>query len=335
MKLPGGLPMLRKYSETIVLGLVLLASFGFMAVMNGRNFIQPANLQSMAFQLPELGILSLAMMIAMLTSGINLSIIASANLTGIVIALVLTSGLGAGETGEPAGWVIVLALLAGLLVASLIGLLNGYLVAVLDVSPILATLGSMILLNGLAIVLTRGYVISGFPAAIRFIGNGDVLGVPAPLLIFLFGAAVMALILNNTPLGMKIYMIGSNPVATQFAGVSNKSILIRTYLISGLYAGLAGVVMISRFNSAKADYGESYLLMTVLASVLGGISAAGGFGKVSGLVIALVILQVISSGFNLMGMNPFLTVALWGAVLILVMVIKTVLEMAQLRRRSA
>jgi simple sugar transport system permease protein len=102
-----------------------------------------------------------------------------------------------------------------------------------------------------------------------------------------------------------------------------------------LYAGIAGIVMISRFNSAKADYGKSYLLMTVLASVLGGISAAGGFGKVSGLVIALVILQVVSSGFNLMGMNAFLTVAFWGAILILVMVVKYLLEQAQQKRRQA
>jgi simple sugar transport system permease protein len=327
--------MFRKYSETIILSLALLAGFVLMWALNGNNFIQPANLQSMAFQLPELGILSLAMMITMVTSGINLSIISSANLAGIVIAIILTSNISVDAAGNPTGGVIVLAILAGLLAAALIGLLNGYLIAHLEVSPILATLGTMILLNGLAIVLTRGYVISGFPDTIRFIGNGAFFGVPAPLIVFILGAILMAVILNNTPLGTKIYMIGSNPTATLFAGVNNKSVLMRTYLISGLYAGIAGIVMISRFNSAKADYGKSYLLMTVLASVLGGISAAGGFGKVSGLVIALVILQVVSSGFNLMGMNAFLTVAFWGAILILVMVVKYLLEQAQQKRRQA
>jgi simple sugar transport system permease protein len=190
----------------------------------------------------------------------------------------------------------------------------------------------MILLNGLTIVMTRGYVISGFPESIRFIGNGLVAGVPMPLIIFLVLAGLMALILNRTPLGTKIYLIGSNPVATFFSGVNNRRVLIRTYLISGLYAGMAGIIMISRFNSAKADYGKSYLLMTVLASVLGGVSAAGGFGKVSGLVFALVILQVVSSGFNLMGMNPFLTVALWGTILILVMVVKFLIDQRAQKR---
>jgi simple sugar transport system permease protein len=324
--------MSRKYSETIVLALVLLGSVLFMWALNGRNFVQLDNFQSMAFQLPELGILSLAMMITMLTAGINLSIISTANLTGIVIAMILTSGLSTDAAGNPTAGVILLAVLAGLATAALIGLLNGYLIAVLEVSPILATLGTMILLNGFAIVLTRGYVISGFPPVIRFIGNGVVLGVPMPLIIFLALAGLMALILNRTPLGTKLYMIGSNPIATFFSGVNNRSVLMRTYLISGLYAGMAGIIMISRFNSAKADYGKSYLLMTVLASVLGGVSAAGGFGKVSGLVIALVILQVVSSGFNLMGMNPFLTVALWGIILILVMVIKFLLEQRAQKR---
>jgi simple sugar transport system permease protein len=324
--------MSRKYSETIVLALVMLGSILFMWGLNGMIFLQPDNFQSMAFQLPELGVLSLAMMITMLTAGINLSIISTANLTGIVIAMILTSGQSADAAGNPTTGVIVLALLAGLATAALIGLLNGYLIAALEVSPILATLGTMILLNGLAIVLTRGYVLSGFPESIRFIGNGMVAGVPMPLIIFLLLAGLMALILNRTPLGTKIYLIGSNPVATFFSGVNNRQVLMRTYLISGLYAGMAGIIMISRFNSAKADYGKSYLLMTVLASVLGGVSAAGGFGKVSGLVIALIILQVVSSGFNLMGMNPFLTVALWGTILILVMVVKFLLEQRAQKR---
>jgi simple sugar transport system permease protein len=127
-------------------------------------------------------------------------------------------------------------------------------------------------------------------------------------------------------------MIGSNPTATLFSGVNNRSVLMKTYLISGLYTGVAAIIMISRFNSAKADYGESYLLMTVLASVLGGVSAAGGFGKVSGLVIALVILQFVSSGLNLMRVNNFLTIAIWGSILIMVMVIKYLTDQYQKRR---
>jgi simple sugar transport system permease protein len=306
-----------------------------MWILNGGRFLQIESLQSMGFQLPELGILSLAMMITMLTAGINLSIIASANLSGIVMALILTQYITPETTGPSLWLIIVLAICAGLLTSAIIGLLNGVLIAKVEVSPILATLGTMIFLNGVAIVLTKGYVISGLPEPIRFIGNGLVFGIPMPLIIFIGCAAFMALLLNRTRLGANIYMLGSNPIACSFAGVNNSGVLLRTYLISGLYSGIAAIIMISRFNSAKADYGESYLLMTILASVLGGTSAAGGFGKVSGVVIALIILQIVSSGLNLLGVSNFLTIAIWGIILIMVMVINHLAVQYQQKRQTA
>lgn len=306
---------------------------GILWALTGTNFMNLGNLQSMAYQMPELGILSLAMMITMLTAGINLSIIATANISGIVMALILTNAGVTASLGE-AGTIIV-AIIAGLTVSILVGVINGYLISRLDMSPILATLGTSILIGGISIVMTQGYVISGFSQAMLSIGSGRIVGIPFPLLIFFACAGALAVVLNKTPLGMRIYLLGSNPVATFYSGVDNRAILMRTYIISGLYCGIAAIVMISRFNSAKADYGESYLLLTVLASVLGGISAAGGFGKVSGLVLSLVILQIISSGLNIMGISNFLTLALWGIVLIMVMVIKYIIETIQVRRRLA
>jgi simple sugar transport system permease protein len=324
-----------KYSETLILVLVMMAVFFLMWILNGSQFFQVGNFQSMAFQLPELGVLSLGMMVTMLTGGINLSIIASANLSGIITALILTHYINPEAAGVGSVGIILLAICAGLLTSAIIGLLNGFLIAAVDVSPILATLGTMILVNGLTIVLTRGYVISGFPEAVLFIGNGLVLGIPMPMIIFLLCAALMSLLLNRTPLGSNIYMIGSNPTACYFSGVNNVGVLLKTYLISGLYSGVAAIIMISRFNSAKADYGASYLLLTILASVLGGTSAAGGFGRASGLVMALVILQFVSSGLNLYGVNVFLTIAIWGIILILVMVVNYLNEKYQEKRRTA
>ncbi len=327
--------MFRKLSHfTILLAVTLLVTL-LMWGLIGNNFMNAENFQSMAYQLPELGILTLAMMIAMLTSGINLSIIATANLSGIVMAMVLTKSVPPESALINSPWLVVLAILAGLLVAALVGLINGFLIAVLDISPILATLGMMIMLGGVSLVLTKGYVISGFSPALLSIGNKDIFGIPVPMLIFLACAGAMSVILNKTPLGTQIYLLGSNPVACFYSGVNNKAVLFRTYIISGIYSGIAAIIMISRFNSAKADYGESYLLLTVLAAVLGGVSAAGGFGKVSGLVLSLVILQIISSGLNLMGISNFLTLALWGIVLILVMVIKYIIENRAQKRWSA
>ena len=313
--------MQRRNSELVILGLVMAAAFLLMWMLSPREFLQIGNFQSMAFQLPELGLLSTAMMITMLTAGINLSIIASANLSGIVAAIVLTRFVGPDAASGGSGALILLAICAGLGTSLLIGLANGLLIAVVEVSPILATLGMMTLVNGLTIVFTKGYVIAGFPDLIRFIGNGLVVGIPMPMIIFAAATAVIALILNRTALGFNIYMIGSNATASRFSGVNNRAVLIRTYLISGLYSGFASLIMISRFNSVATGYGSSYLLITILASVLGGTSTTGGFGRITGLVLSLATLQIVSSGLNLLRVSAFLTIAIWGLILIIVMAI--------------
>ncbi|MBN1266523.1 MAG: ABC transporter permease [Anaerolineales bacterium] len=327
--------MKRKLSDIWILLLALAGIILLMSVLNGAQFFRARNIQSMAFQMPELGILSLAMMITMLTAGINLSIIASANLTSITIAIVLSHFMGPDMSAGGSTGIVLLAILAGLAVSAIIGLLNGLLIAHLDVSPILATLGTMILVNGISIVLTKGYVISGFPPLILFLGNGKVAGIPMPMIIFIVCVLILWVILSQSRLGLNIYMYGSNPVACHYSGVNNRKVLLKTYLISGLFAGVAAIIMMSRFNSAKADYGESYLLMTVLASVLGGTSASGGFGKVSGLVISLVILQLVSNGLNLMQVNNFLTIAIWGIILIFVMIANYYSNRGPQKRRPA
>jgi simple sugar transport system permease protein len=323
-----------KLSQVYILGLIMVAVFLLMWVLNPRQFLTLNNLQSMAFQLPELGLLSMAMMVTMLTGGINLSIIATANMTGIVTAMILTSFIDPAAPPQGAGWIIVMAICAGLATALIIGLINGFLIAGLNVSPILATLGMMTLVNGLTIVVTKGYVISGLPNAVRFIGNGTIIGIPFGTILFVLSALLLAVILNRTPLGFNIYMMGSNPTASYFAGVSNRLVLYKTYLLSSLYAGIAALIMISRFNSAKAGYGESYLLVTVLASVMGGTSASGGFGRVSGIVMALIILQIVSSGFNLLRVSSFMTIAIWGIIIIVVMVVNYLSIHIQERRAT-
>ncbi len=308
------------HNELALLSIVMVAVLVLMAILNPVRFFRIGNLQTMAFQLPELGLLSLGMMVIMLTGGINLSIIASANLSGIIAALVLHA-LAPPDTFVGSGLGVTLIAIAAAVAAGLVvGLANGALVAYVGVSPILATLGMMTLLGGINIVMTKGYVISGFPTAFQFIGNGTILGFPFPLLIFAGASAVVGLIMARTPFGLEVYMLGTNETATRYSAVNVPRVLIRSYVISGILAAVAAMVMISRFNSAKSGYGESYLLVTILAAVLGGTSVYGGFGKVAGLALALVILQMVSSGLNLLQVNAFLTQAIWGMILVAVMI---------------
>jgi len=316
-----------------MLSLVLLALVGVFWLLLGDRIVGVGALQSMAFQLPELGILSLAMMVTLLSGGLNLSIIATANLCALTMAWVLTTYVPGAHGLMWGGWQVI-AVLAGVAVASIVGLINGFVIAYLGVSPILATLGTMTMCKGLSIGITRGNVISGFPDPIVFLGNGTVGGVPVALLIFLALCVPIAVLLNKSPFGHKIYMIGSSEKATRYSGVDTRRVLLGVYVLSSLLAVVAALVMMARFNSANAAYGESYLLVTILAAVLGGVDPFGGFGKVGGLIMALILLQVISSAFNLLDFSPFLTVAIWGALIIVVTSLGVVLQNFGVSRRS-
>ena len=302
-KLPGD----RIIRLQLLMMVVVLALF---SLTLGGRFFSNGNFQSIASQLPVLGLLALGMAVTMLTGGINLSIIASANACSLVMAALIVA-----HPEQPL-W-LALALLAGLLTAVAIGVLNGVLIAVVGVSPILATLGTMTLIAGLNILLSNGAVISGFPPLIQMLGNGDIAGIPLSLLIFLLVAALVWLLLERTTLGRSILLIGSNEKATRFSGVNTTRVIITVYVLSALMSWGAALLMMSMFNSAKAGYGESWLLVTILASVLGGINPDGGFGRIPGLVLALIVLQMIESGLNLLGVSSYLTMALWGGVLIL------------------
>jgi simple sugar transport system permease protein len=279
-------------------------------------------MQSLLFQMPELGLLALAMMVPVLTGGINLSIIATANLVGTIVAIFFRhfafDKIGNSETMV----IFIFGIILTIIFSLICGLLNGFLIGGLNIHPVLATLGTMTLFSGISLLITQGKAIKGFPSQMFYLGNGVLFGVPISFIIFIICCLFLSLIFNKTALGLSIYMIGLNPIATKFSGTNNKLILYKTYMISGILSGITSLIMISRFNSAKADYGESYLLITILILIIGGVSIYGGSGNVIDVFIAIVILSIISMGFNLSAINIFLTQSIWGLLLVLIILIK-------------
>ena len=291
------------------LSIILFAALLVMATVDGAEFFSLDSLQSMTSQMPILGFLSLGMAVCMLTGGINLSIIATANACALVMGSILT-------LLPDSGTILVLAVLSGFLTASLIGLLNGALIAYVGVSPILATLGTMKLLDGLNVLISGGRVLSGFPTAFLQLGDGLVCGIPTPLILFIVFSIFLWAVLERSTLGKAVYLLGSNEKATRFSGINTAKVKLVVYIISAISCWIAAIVMMGKFNSARAGYGESYLLTAILASVLGGIDPDGGFGRVIALVLALAVLQTLESGLNLLGVSSYLTMALWGGILI-------------------
>ena len=329
-------------SATYIIAFVVV--FAVLAILQPSKFLSRTNIQQMAFQFPEFGVLALAMMVAMLSGGIDLSITFSSNLAGIASALVLLSlsyggavdfqsllkgimaeGVSPAAVAAPTGIVmlgiVLLSVLVAVAVAGLCGLLNGLLVAKVRIPPILATLGTMKLYEGLSLVITRGSPITSFPKPYLFIGSGSVLHVPFPLIVFVLCAIAVSVFLRKTPLGFSIYAVGENPTAARFSGLRNDRILMKTYLVTGLLVGVAAVLMISRVDSVKVGYGNSYLLQAVLVVILGGVSTRGGSGTVLGVIFGILILRMISSGFNIIGFSNHFRNVIWGSMLVLVTIV--------------
>lgn len=311
--------MCRSNSNSGLLVLLGALFLTFSMYLPGR-FATHDTLASMMFQLPELGILALAMLFPLLSGGFNLAIIATTNMAALIMAWIMTSFID--PSGANAGVIVALALVAGFVACLLVGLITGYLVATLNTHPILVTLGTMSIVSGTCVWLTRGKPIAGFPEMFQQLGNAIFLGIPLPFWIFILATVLVGLLLTRTRFGVSVYMVGSNLEATRYSGINTRNVLIGIYTASSLLCWFAAILMMARFNSASAGYAASYLLITVLAAILGGVDPNGGFGKVSGLFIALLILQVISSGLNLLGVNTQLTQATWGGTMIGVMVVR-------------
>jgi simple sugar transport system permease protein len=301
---------------TWLLGFFAIVLIGFSAF--APRFLSAANFGSIAFQLPELGLLTLAMLIPIISGGLNLAIIYTANICGLTLAYILTINGGV-EAGPEA---FLLGSLAALAVGALSGFVMGAVIAYTGAHPILVSLSMMIFLRGLGEFLTRGGDISGFPSFMQPLGHGMIAGIPIPLILFAVAAYVWHILLTRTRHGFAVYMIGSNIESARYSGINTKRTLTLIYTLSGLMCAIAGILMLSRFNSVRVGHGEALLLVTVLACFLGGVDPFGGFGRVVPVVIALVILQVLSSGLNLLGANQHLSTAVWGLFLIAVMIIR-------------
>jgi simple sugar transport system permease protein len=301
-----------------LLALLVLVSIVFGATANG--FVSATTFTSMAFQLPELGLLTLAMLMPIISGGFNLAITFTANLCGLAMAAVLHK-FGGPDAGALA---ILVGVAAALATGALVGWLMGAIIATTGAHPILVSLSMMIFVRGLGEFLTRGGDISGTPNAVQIIGQGTLLGIPVPLFVFAGAVLFWQVVMSRARLGFATRMIGSNLEATRYSGVPTRRMLTLIYTLSGLMSGVAGILMLARFNSVRVGHGEAYLLITVLACFLGGVDPFGGFGRVVPVALALVILQVIASGLNLLGSNQHLATALWGGFLLLVMVARSV-----------
>jgi simple sugar transport system permease protein len=283
----------------------------------------------MAYQVPEIAILSIAVMLSMLTGGIDLSIVSISNASALIAAYIMTQN--SSESGQISTIWILIACILGIILGLLCGVINAFLIAVLNVTPILATLATLTLFNGIAIGITNGISVSDLPEQFIRLGNGTFFGIPTPFVLMVIIAAGVGYLINRTGLGLKIFLIGTNRKAAQYSVMADKKVIAWTYIVSGFLSALAGLIIAARTSAASPDFGNSYILLAIVIVVLGGVNPMGGFGTVTGVVLATIVLQMVASGFNALRFSQFFYLAAQGGVLVLVMMVNTILEQRRAR----
>ena len=300
---------------------IILAVSG---ITKGTSFLNVGNLQSMAKTLTEYGLMAVGCGITMISGGIDLSTVYIANLCGIL------AGLTMNESSSS----IVLAIIVALVVGALCGIFNGFLVSVLKIPAMLATLGTYQLYMGIAVVASKGSTVSGVTSFSSF-AYMTVAGIPMPFIVFVLMIVVISFIMGKTKFGKRVHLVGTNEKASKFAGINNVSVLIRAYMLSGIVSAVAGLLSLSRINSAKADFGSSYTMQTILISVLGGINPDGGFGSIPDVAIAVLILQMLSSYLNMFpSISNYYRDLIWGVALIAVLIMNFTIEKRRMAKLS-
>ena len=285
--------------------IVLLVLFGAMTLASDE-FLTTDNMANLARQVAIFGIIAVGQLLVILTAGIDLSVGSVLGLTGCVTAQLMVEGMP-----------IPLAIVVGLLVGVALGLFNGGLVAYGKLPPFIVTLGMLGIARGVVLVLTDASTVQPLPEAFGNIANGDFLGLPNLLWLFVVVVVVTAFVLRRTVFGRYIYAVGSNPESARLSGVPVTGVLVSVYAIAGLLAAVGGVLFASRLNAGIPTAGTGYELNAIAACVIGGASLFGAKGGAFGAAAGALIVATLNNGGNLLAVNAFYLQIIIGALILI------------------
>lgn len=296
--------LLMKYKS--VIGLII---FSLIISFINPRFLTISNILNILRQTSINSIIAAGMTFVILTAGIDLSVGSTLALTGAVVATLIASGTN-----------VALAILAGIIIGALIGMLNGLIISKGRIQAFIATLAMMTLIRGYTLVFTDGKPISTGQMVsaeiFREIGSGNFLGIPIPIHIMIFVFTVSYYVLRHTPLGRYVYALGGNEEATKLSGINIDRVRLYVYGISGAFAALAGIIITARLSSAQPQAGTGYELDAIAAVVLGGTSLGGGYGSIFGTIIGALIIGILNNALNLMNVSSYYQLLVKGLVIL-------------------
>ncbi len=258
------------------------------------TFLVPNNLLSTLRNVCVNCLIAFGITCVLISGGIDLSVGSVAAASGVLAVRLANAGLP-----------VVVCVIAALALGALVGLVNGTVVANTDLPPFIITLSTQITVRGISYILTGGQPTQCTNEGFNNLGTGSVLGLPIPVLIVVIAMVVLFFIMYRTSFGRHVYAVGGNREAARYAGVNVKWVQIRVFIMSGITAALAGVVLAARLYSGQPNVGEGFERDAIAASVLGGTSMGGGVGTLGGTVIGVLIIGVLNNGMNLLKIDTY------------------------------
>jgi ribose transport system permease protein len=289
----------RLFENAIVLqyiglvGVTLLTLFGFQAAFG--NVLTSANLEVLAMNMVFEGIMALGMTFVIIMGGIDISVASIFAFSEILVAKLMVE----------AGLAIAPAILVTILAAAVIGALNGVLIVLFRVHPLIITMGTLLTLRGVNLAITNGHSVSGFSDAFLFLGQGKILGVNVPIVFFAVAALILGVLLGQHRFFRQLYFIGGGERAARLSGVNVSRVKIIIYMLSGLLAGCAGVMAAAKYGAAHWAHGNLAELKAIAAVAIGGANINGGSGTIGGTVLGVIFLAVVHNAFVTSAVNTF------------------------------
>jgi ribose transport system permease protein len=320
----GALPRIAKvisaFRESVLIG-VLLAG-GAAMTLASPVFLTWRNIEAILLGLSVEGTIAVGMVILLISNGLDLSVGSILACTGVVTGLVLNAGLP-----------VVLAILAGLLAALGIGLINGVLIAKLKINPFITTLGMMSTIRGLLLVMAKGRAVLNLPASFTAIGQGRLFGVQYPIYVMILLVVIGDLLMRNSRFLRQNYYIGANERAARISGIRVDLVKVFDYCLTATLAGISGLLITARFGSASVTVGSGMELRVITATIIGGASLSGGTGSVLGAFLGALFMGVLANSLNLLGVDVYWQNLVTGLILILAVVFDVLSERRKERIR--
>lgn len=326
---------------TSMLLILLVALLLFFTVTKGGTLWSLGTWNGIFMQFPEYGLMTLGVMFCFISGNIDMSFVALGNFACIIgvkfMASQVTEGMGNGQITM----IMLAAILIVMVIGAIGGVVNGLLISLLNIPPVMATIAMQLVWTGVSVAITEGKAVSGLPMLYTEIGHKMIFGfLPFPFLVFLIVFAISAFLLKCTTYGEKLYMIGTNIKAAKFSAINTTGMTIGTFVLCDVICCIGSLLMVSTMASTKADYGTSYVMRCILILVLAGVLPDGGMGKISNVFLAIISIQIIASGVNMFSsLNTYYASLIWGGLLIIVLILSTQLNgdgfLAKKRRKSS